>query len=190
MMVANSQKHHCRVRPYTREVLVLSTNLEIQTKHCPLVFRNRRGDEARIKKTFGDGVVISCFFVHFSPIAYSLSYFDSFDIPSDLLSVLMTPLIFTDIPFDLIFAIMILIRKGLLGPSGGSGGTLEGRFGEHYGGNDGIGGSMFGVVEGKDESMGGMRGGSLARRSMVSNDGREGGGLVVAGGRSSRCNIP
>ncbi|GKD09826.1 hypothetical protein Tco_1189511 [Tanacetum coccineum] len=52
MMVANSRKHHCRVRPYTREVLVLSTNLEIQTKHYPLVFRNRRGDEARIKKTW------------------------------------------------------------------------------------------------------------------------------------------
>ncbi|GJZ38369.1 hypothetical protein Tco_0584932 [Tanacetum coccineum] len=51
MMVANSQKHHCRVRTYTREVLVLSTNLKIQTKHCPLVFKNRRGDEARIKKT-------------------------------------------------------------------------------------------------------------------------------------------
>nr|GFA92441.1 hypothetical protein [Tanacetum cinerariifolium] len=31
MMVANSRKHHCRVRPYTREVLVFSTNLEIQT---------------------------------------------------------------------------------------------------------------------------------------------------------------
>ncbi|GJT22057.1 hypothetical protein Tco_0891994 [Tanacetum coccineum] len=43
MMVANSRKHHCRVRPYTREVLVLSTNLEIQTKHYSLVFRNRRG---------------------------------------------------------------------------------------------------------------------------------------------------
>ncbi|GJU76312.1 hypothetical protein Tco_1273382 [Tanacetum coccineum] len=52
MMVANSRKHHCRVRPYTREVLVLSTNLESQTKHYPLVFRNRRGDEARIKKTW------------------------------------------------------------------------------------------------------------------------------------------
>ncbi|GJT17970.1 retrovirus-related pol polyprotein from transposon TNT 1-94 [Tanacetum coccineum] len=51
MMVLNSQNHHCRVRTYTREVLVLSTNLEIQTKHYPLVFRNRRGDEARIKKT-------------------------------------------------------------------------------------------------------------------------------------------
>ncbi|GJZ12745.1 hypothetical protein Tco_0547975 [Tanacetum coccineum] len=51
MMVANSWKHHYRVRIYTREVLVLSTNLEIQTKHYPLVFRNRRGDEARIKKT-------------------------------------------------------------------------------------------------------------------------------------------
>ncbi|GKA80474.1 retrovirus-related pol polyprotein from transposon TNT 1-94 [Tanacetum coccineum] len=52
MMVVNSRKHHCRVRPYTREVLVLSTNLEIQTKHYPLVFGNRRGDEARIKKTW------------------------------------------------------------------------------------------------------------------------------------------
>ncbi|GJR31320.1 hypothetical protein Tco_1107552 [Tanacetum coccineum] len=56
MMVANSRKHHCRVRPYTREVFVLSTNLEIQTKHCPLVFRNRRGDEARIKKTWLTGL--------------------------------------------------------------------------------------------------------------------------------------
>ncbi|GKC29472.1 hypothetical protein Tco_1036766 [Tanacetum coccineum] len=51
MMVVNSRKHHCRVRTYTRAVLVLSTNLEIQTKHYPLVFRNRRGDEARIKET-------------------------------------------------------------------------------------------------------------------------------------------
>ncbi|GKB87197.1 hypothetical protein Tco_0959469 [Tanacetum coccineum] len=51
MMVANSWKHHYRVRLYTREVLVFSTNLKIQTKHCPLVFRNRRGDEASIKKT-------------------------------------------------------------------------------------------------------------------------------------------
>ncbi|GJT22058.1 hypothetical protein Tco_0891995 [Tanacetum coccineum] len=50
MMVANFRKHHCRVCPYTREVLVLSTNLEIQTKHYSLVFRNRRGDEAIIKK--------------------------------------------------------------------------------------------------------------------------------------------
>ncbi|GKA20790.1 hypothetical protein Tco_0700779, partial [Tanacetum coccineum] len=70
--------------------------------------------------------------------------------------------------------------KGLLGLSGGSGGTLEGRFGEHCGGNGRLGGSMFGVGEGNDESMGGMGGGSLARRSMVSNDGRGGGGLVVA----------
>ncbi|GJX04816.1 plant UBX domain-containing protein 2 [Tanacetum coccineum] len=52
MMVVNSRKHHCRVRPYTREVLVLSTNLGIPAKHCLLVFRNRRGDEARIKKTW------------------------------------------------------------------------------------------------------------------------------------------
>ncbi|GJR52078.1 hypothetical protein Tco_1402599 [Tanacetum coccineum] len=67
-----------------------------------------------------------------------------------------------------------------------SGGRFEGRFGEHYGGNGGIGGSMFGVGEGKDESIGGMRGGSLARCSMVSNDGWGGGGLVLAGGRSLR----
>ncbi|GJT29807.1 reverse transcriptase domain-containing protein [Tanacetum coccineum] len=59
MMVANSRKHHCRVRPYTREVLVLSTNLEIQTKHYSLVFRNRRGDEARIKKTWYNQVRIA-----------------------------------------------------------------------------------------------------------------------------------
>ncbi|GJZ49788.1 hypothetical protein Tco_0603978 [Tanacetum coccineum] len=52
MMVANSRKHHCRVRPYTREVLVLSTNLEIQTKHYPLVFRNRKGNEAESEKWF------------------------------------------------------------------------------------------------------------------------------------------
>ncbi|GJS18500.1 retrovirus-related pol polyprotein from transposon TNT 1-94 [Tanacetum coccineum] len=58
MMVANSRKHHCRVRPYTREVLVLSTNLESQTNHYPLVFRNRRGDEARIKNTwYNQGLV-------------------------------------------------------------------------------------------------------------------------------------
>ncbi|GJW06653.1 hypothetical protein Tco_1569076 [Tanacetum coccineum] len=73
--------------------------------------------------------------------------------------------------------------KGLLGPNGGSGGKFEGRFGEHYGGNGGIGGSMSRVGEGIDEKMGG---GSLARCSMVSNDGRGGRGLVVAGGRSSR----
>ncbi|GJV86999.1 hypothetical protein Tco_1530937 [Tanacetum coccineum] len=52
MMVVNSRKHHCYVRTYTREVLVLSKNIEIQTKHYPLAFRNRRGDEARIKKTW------------------------------------------------------------------------------------------------------------------------------------------
>ncbi|GJW38182.1 hypothetical protein Tco_0064027 [Tanacetum coccineum] len=66
MMVANSRKHHCRVRPYTREVLVISTNLDIQKNHYPLDFRNRRGDEARIKNTwynqglvneYGDGVL-------------------------------------------------------------------------------------------------------------------------------------
>ncbi|GKA40505.1 hypothetical protein Tco_0733098 [Tanacetum coccineum] len=78
------------------------------------------------------------------------------------------------------------MRKGLLGPNGGSGDKFEGGFGEHYGGNGGTGGFMSGVGEGKDESVGGMRGGSLARRSMVSNDGRGDGGLAVVGGRSSR----
>ncbi|GJY03626.1 hypothetical protein Tco_0369566 [Tanacetum coccineum] len=53
MMVANSRKHHCRVRSYTREVLVISTNLDIQKNHYPLDFRDRRGDEARIKNTLG-----------------------------------------------------------------------------------------------------------------------------------------
>ncbi|GJW55349.1 reverse transcriptase domain-containing protein [Tanacetum coccineum] len=62
--------------------------------------------------------------------------------------------------------------KGLLGPNGRSGGKFEGGFGEHCDGNGGIGGSMSGVGEGKDGSMGGMGGGSLSRRSMVSNDGR------------------
>ncbi|GJZ65605.1 putative reverse transcriptase domain-containing protein [Tanacetum coccineum] len=52
MMVANSQKHHCRVRPYTREVLVISTNLDIQKNHYPLDFTNRKGVEARIKNTW------------------------------------------------------------------------------------------------------------------------------------------
>ncbi|GKF20895.1 hypothetical protein Tco_0069533, partial [Tanacetum coccineum] len=79
-----------------------------------------------------------------------------------------------------------IMGKGLLGPSGRSGGTLEGRFGEHCGGTGRIGGSMFGVGEGKNESIGGMGGGSLARHSMMSNDRRGGGGLVVAGKRSLR----
>ncbi|GJT85001.1 hypothetical protein Tco_1066718 [Tanacetum coccineum] len=52
MMVANSRNHHCRVRPYTREVLVISTNLDIQKNHYPLDFTNRRGTEARIKNTW------------------------------------------------------------------------------------------------------------------------------------------
>ncbi|GJR94659.1 hypothetical protein Tco_0266833 [Tanacetum coccineum] len=76
--------------------------------------------------------------------------------------------------------------KGLLGPSGGSGGLIEGRLGERCGGNGGRGGSMSGVGEGKVDSIGGMGGGLLAIRSMVSNDGRGGGGLVVKGGSSLR----
>ncbi|GKC50373.1 hypothetical protein Tco_1073118 [Tanacetum coccineum] len=76
--------------------------------------------------------------------------------------------------------------KGLLGPNGDSGGKFKCRFDEHCSGNGGIGGSMSGVGEGIDESIGRIGGGSLARCSMVSNDGRGGGGLVIAGGRSSR----
>ncbi|GJW60703.1 ribonuclease H-like domain-containing protein [Tanacetum coccineum] len=56
MMVANSRKHHCRVRPYTQEVLVISTNLDTQKNHNPLDFTNRRGDEARIKNTWANNV--------------------------------------------------------------------------------------------------------------------------------------
>ncbi|GJT00830.1 hypothetical protein Tco_0821999 [Tanacetum coccineum] len=52
MMVANSRKHHSRVRPYTRDVLAINTNLDIQKNHYPLDFRNRKGDEARIKNTW------------------------------------------------------------------------------------------------------------------------------------------
>ena len=78
------------------------------------------------------------------------------------------------------------MRKGLLGPNGKSGGTFEGRFGEHCGGNGGIDGSKFGVSEGKVESMGGIGGGAFSILSIVSKDGRGGRGLVVDGGRSSR----
>ncbi|GJU59025.1 hypothetical protein Tco_1236791 [Tanacetum coccineum] len=61
MMVVNSRKHHCRVRSYTREVLVISTNLDIQKNHYPLDFRDRRGDEARIKNTwYNQGLVNEC----------------------------------------------------------------------------------------------------------------------------------
>nr|GEW96424.1 hypothetical protein [Tanacetum cinerariifolium] len=52
MMGGNSRKHHCRVRPYTREVLVISTNLDIQKNHYPLDFTNRRGIKARIKNAW------------------------------------------------------------------------------------------------------------------------------------------
>ncbi|GJU06807.1 hypothetical protein Tco_1123237 [Tanacetum coccineum] len=71
--------------------------------------------------------------------------------------------------------------KELLGSNGGSGGTIEGKFGEHCGGNNGIGGSKFGVGEGKVESMGGIRGGAFAIHSIVSKDGQGGGGLMERG---------
>ncbi|GKB64399.1 putative ribonuclease H-like domain-containing protein [Tanacetum coccineum] len=76
--------------------------------------------------------------------------------------------------------------KGLLGPNGESVRTIEGKFGEHCGGNDGIGGSKFGVGKGKVVSMGVIGGGAFAIRTIVSKDGQGGGGLVVDGGRSSR----
>ncbi|GJY40727.1 hypothetical protein Tco_0427997 [Tanacetum coccineum] len=76
--------------------------------------------------------------------------------------------------------------KELLGPNGGSGGLIEGRFGERCYGNGGRGGSMFGVGEGKVDSVSEMGGGSLFIRSMVSNDGRGGIGLVVEGGSSPK----
>ncbi|GJR53577.1 hypothetical protein Tco_1404098 [Tanacetum coccineum] len=69
--------------------------------------------------------------------------------------------------------------KGLLGPSGRSGGLIEVRLGERCGGNGRRGGSMSGVGEGKVDSIGGMGGGLLAIRLMVSNYGRGGRGLVV-----------
>ncbi|GJT22784.1 zinc finger, CCHC-type containing protein [Tanacetum coccineum] len=48
------------------------------------------------------------------------SYFDSFDIPFDFLSVLMIHLIFIDNPFDLIFAIMILLILLFVSSHGGT----------------------------------------------------------------------
>ncbi|GJV86049.1 hypothetical protein Tco_1525947 [Tanacetum coccineum] len=76
--------------------------------------------------------------------------------------------------------------KRLLGPNGGSGGLIEGKFDERCGGNGRRGGSMSEVGEGKVDSIGGMGGGSLAIRLMVSNDGRGGRGLVIKGGSSLR----
>ncbi|GJZ61249.1 hypothetical protein Tco_0617386 [Tanacetum coccineum] len=76
--------------------------------------------------------------------------------------------------------------KGLLGPNGRSGGLIEGRFGENCGSSGRRGGSMSRVGEGKVDLMGGIGGGSLVIRSMVSNNGRGGRGLVVEGGTSLR----
>ncbi|GJU93763.1 hypothetical protein Tco_1318519 [Tanacetum coccineum] len=70
------------------------------------------------------------------------------------------------------------IGKGLFGPSGGSGGAKEGRFG------GGMGISTFG--EGMVGSMSGVVRGSLAIRSMVAKEGLGGDKLVVDGGRSPR----
>ncbi|GKC96922.1 hypothetical protein Tco_1162364 [Tanacetum coccineum] len=58
--------------------------------------------------------------------------------------------------------------KGLLGPSGGSGGLIGGRFGKRCGGNGRRGGSMSGVGEGKVNSIGRMGSGLLAICLMMS----------------------
>ncbi|GKE54363.1 hypothetical protein Tco_1489519 [Tanacetum coccineum] len=71
--------------------------------------------------------------------------------------------------------------KGLLGPNRGSGGTNEGRFGEHCGGNGRTGGSKFGVGEGNVVSMGGIGGGAFAIRLIVLKDGQGGEGLMARG---------
>ncbi|GJW18186.1 ribonuclease H-like domain-containing protein [Tanacetum coccineum] len=70
----------------------------------------------------------------------------------------------------------------LEGSNDGSGRLIEGRLGERCGGNGGRGSFMSGVGEGKVDSMGGMLGGLLAIRSMVSNDVGAGGGEVNGGG--------
>ncbi|GJW12904.1 hypothetical protein Tco_1578731 [Tanacetum coccineum] len=54
----------------------------------------------------------------------------------------------------------------------------------YCGGRGGSVGSNSGVGEGKVESMGGIGGGSFAKRSMVAKDGLGGDGFVVDGGRS------
>ncbi|GJS39121.1 hypothetical protein Tco_0564164 [Tanacetum coccineum] len=68
--------------------------------------------------------------------------------------------------------------KGLLCPNGGSGGTIKGKFGKRYGGNDGIGGSKFGVGEGKVVAMGGIGGGEASR---VENNSSMGSRLMARG---------
>ncbi|GJS04973.1 hypothetical protein Tco_0321481 [Tanacetum coccineum] len=55
---------------------------------------------------------------------------------------------------------------------------------KHCGGRGGSVGSNSGVGKGKVESMGGIGGGSFAKRSMVAKDGLGGDGFVVDGGRS------
>ncbi|GJY34930.1 hypothetical protein Tco_0419399 [Tanacetum coccineum] len=57
-------------------------------------------------------------------------------------------------------------------------------FTKHLMGRGGGVGSNSGVGEGKVESMGGIGGGSFAKRSMVAKDGLGGDGFVVDGGRS------
>ncbi|GKA90358.1 RNA-directed DNA polymerase [Tanacetum coccineum] len=55
----------------------------------------------------------------------------------------------------------VSMGKGFLGPSGGSGGLIGGRFGKRCGGNGRRGGSMSGVGEGKVNSIVGSGGGEV-----------------------------
>ncbi|GKE38142.1 hypothetical protein Tco_1461547, partial [Tanacetum coccineum] len=57
-------------------------------------------------------------------------------------------------------------------------GSDKGKFGEHCSGNDGIGGSKFGVGEGKVVSMGGIGGGEASR---VENNSSMGSRLMARG---------
>ncbi|GKB95840.1 ribonuclease H-like domain-containing protein [Tanacetum coccineum] len=81
-----------------------------------------------------------------------------------VISFLMYVMTFTRPGITLVVEKLISMGKGLLGPKGGS-----------CGGKGGRGGSIAG-----------RGGGWLAKRSIISNDGRSGGGLVVLGGKSSR----
>ncbi|GJW56032.1 hypothetical protein Tco_0102763 [Tanacetum coccineum] len=56
--------------------------------------------------------------------------------------------------------------------------------GKHYGGRGGSVGSNSGVGKGKVESIGGIGGGSFAKRSMVAKDGLGDDGFIIYGGRS------
>ncbi|GJV31783.1 hypothetical protein Tco_1392183 [Tanacetum coccineum] len=74
--------------------------------------------------------------------------------------------------------------KGLFGPNGRRGGKVEVKFDDFRGGGEEIG--NCGGNGGRERSIFGRGGGSLAICSMESKDGLGGGGLVIVGRRSSR----